>query len=107
MPTQRADHTPARALAASATQEGFPLTLADSSFPPRRRAGRFGEHRPDAELEPEAVRAQAAFSPDGRRLATASLDKSFHVSPLPFDEPYATATRLQAATWEEKVGPGG
>ncbi len=41
---------------------------------------------------------QAAFSPDGRRLATASLDKSFHVSPLHFDELHAMAVRLQAAT---------
>jgi WD40 repeat protein len=49
---------------------------------------------------------QAAFSPDGRRLATTSLDKSFHVSPLPYDELHATATRLQAATSEEKERPG-
>jgi len=41
---------------------------------------------------------QATFSPHGRRLAMASLDKSFHVSPLPFDELYATAARLQATT---------
>ena len=69
MPIQRADHTPARALAASATQEGFPLTLADSSFPPRRRAGRFGEHRSDAELEPErfAPRRRSARTGDASR----------------------------------------
>jgi WD40 repeat protein len=35
-----------------------------------------------------------AFSPDGTMLATASLDKTFHVSPLDFDELYDTARRL-------------
>ena len=45
---------------------------------------------------------QAAFSPDGRRLATASLDKSVHVAPLRFDELYAEARRLRAATTDQE-----
>jgi WD40 repeat protein len=39
-----------------------------------------------------------AFSPDGTKLATASLDKTFYVSPLRFDELYEEARRLRAAT---------
>ncbi|AKU13297.1 hypothetical protein AzCIB_3404 [Azoarcus sp. CIB] len=39
-----------------------------------------------------------AFSPDGTRLATASSDKTFNVSPLGFDELYAAAQRLQRET---------
>ncbi|NMF91191.1 WD40 repeat domain-containing protein [Aromatoleum petrolei] len=39
-----------------------------------------------------------AFSPDGTRLATASSDKTFHVSLLRFDELYAAATRLRRET---------
>jgi WD40 repeat protein len=39
-----------------------------------------------------------AFSPNGTMLATASLDKTFHVSPLSFKALYEKATRLQAAT---------
>ena len=44
----------------------------------------------------------AAFSPDGKRLATASLDKTFHISPVRFDELYKVAKRLQAAMSDEK-----
>jgi WD40 repeat protein len=40
---------------------------------------------------------QVAFSPDGRRLATASLDNRFQVSPLDFEELHEVAKRLQAA----------
>jgi WD40 repeat protein len=39
-----------------------------------------------------------AFSPDGTRLATASFDKNFHVSPLRFETLYETAKRLQSNT---------
>ncbi len=46
--------------------------------------------------------SDVAFSPDGTRLATASLDKTFHVSPLRFDELYEISQRLQAATSNEK-----
>lgn len=42
--------------------------------------------------------SQAAFSPDARKLATASMDNSFHISPLRFDELYDVAKRLQAVT---------
>lgn len=45
--------------------------------------------------------SDVAFSPDGTRLATASLDKTFHVSPLRFDELYEVAKRLQAAISDE------
>jgi WD40 repeat protein len=45
---------------------------------------------------------QAAFSPDGLRLATASMDRAFHVSPLRFDDLHAAAVRLQAATAGER-----
>jgi WD40 repeat protein len=41
--------------------------------------------------------SDVAFSPDGTKLATASLDKTFHVSPLDFTELYEVAKRLQAA----------
>jgi hypothetical protein len=43
-----------------------------------------------------------AFTPDGKLLATANLDKTFHVSPLRFDELYEIAQRLHAATSNEK-----
>jgi WD40 repeat protein len=43
-----------------------------------------------------------AFSPDGTKLATASLDNTFHVSPLHFDELYEVAKRLQTATSDKK-----
>lgn len=46
--------------------------------------------------------SDVAFSPDGTRLATASLDKNFHVSPLRFDELYEMAQRLRAAAFGEK-----
>jgi WD40 repeat protein len=39
-----------------------------------------------------------AFSPDGTELATASFDKTFHVSPLRFEALYEVAKRLRAAT---------
>jgi WD40 repeat protein len=42
--------------------------------------------------------SDVAFSPDGTKLATASFDKTFHVSPLDFTELYDVAKRLQAAT---------
>ncbi len=42
--------------------------------------------------------SDVAFSPDGTKLATASFDKTFHVSPLDFTELYDVAQRLQAAT---------
>lgn len=48
--------------------------------------------------------SDVAFSPDGTKLATASLDKTFHVSPLHFDELYEVAKRLQAATSGENPG---
>jgi WD40 repeat protein len=38
-----------------------------------------------------------AFSPNGSQLATASVDKTFHVSPLGFEELYEAALRLQSA----------
>jgi WD40 repeat protein len=38
-----------------------------------------------------------AFSPDGSKLATASLDKTFHVSPLVFQDLYKLAKQVQAA----------
>jgi WD40 repeat protein len=43
-----------------------------------------------------------AFSPDGTKLATASLDKTFHVSPLRFDDLYEAAKRLWSTTSGEK-----
>lgn len=43
-----------------------------------------------------------AVSRDGRRLATTNLDKTFHVSPLRFDELYEIAQRLHAATSNEE-----
>ncbi len=43
-----------------------------------------------------------AFSPDGKTLATASLDKTFHVSPLRFDDLYEAANRLWNTTSGEK-----
>lgn len=43
-----------------------------------------------------------AFSADGTKLATASLDKTFQVSPLRFAELYEEAKRLQATTSGEK-----
>ena len=48
--------------------------------------------------------SDVAFSPDGTKLATASLDKTFHVSPLDFTELYKVAKRLQAATSGENPG---
>lgn len=42
------------------------------------------------------------FSADGTKLATASLDKTFQVSPLRFAELYEKAKRLQATTTGEK-----
>jgi WD40 repeat protein len=45
--------------------------------------------------------SDVAFSPDGTRLATASLDKTFHVSPLRFEDLYEMAQRLHAATTGE------
>ena len=45
----------------------------------------------------KAVRG-LAFSPDGTKLATASEDKTFHVSPLRFDELYEAAKQLHSAT---------
>jgi WD40 repeat protein len=39
-----------------------------------------------------------AFSPDGKQLATAGLDKTFHVSPLEFRALYDLARRRQAET---------
>ena len=39
----------------------------------------------------------AAFSPDGSKLATASLDKTFQVSPLVFRDLYKLAKQVQAA----------
>ncbi len=38
----------------------------------------------------------AAFSPDGSKLATASLDKTFQVSPLVFQDLYKLAKQVQA-----------
>ena len=49
--------------------------------------------------------SDVAFSPDGTRLATASLDKTFHVSPLRFEELYAVAKRLKTATSGDKPQP--
>jgi WD40 repeat protein len=46
--------------------------------------------------------SDVAFSPDGTKLATASLDKTFHVSPLRFDELYEVAKRLRTATSGQK-----
>lgn len=43
-----------------------------------------------------------AFSPDGTLLATASNDKTFHVSPLAFEAVYEAARRLQKATAAER-----
>jgi WD40 repeat protein len=43
-----------------------------------------------------------AFSPDGALLATASNDKTFHVSPLAFEAVYEAARRLQQATAAER-----
>ncbi len=43
-----------------------------------------------------------AFSPDGTLLATASNDKTFHVSPLAFEAVYEVARRLQQATAAER-----
>jgi WD40 repeat protein len=43
-----------------------------------------------------------AFSADGTKLATASLDKTFQVSPLRFAELYKEAKRLRATTSGEK-----
>ncbi|HSP97914.1 MAG TPA: WD40 repeat domain-containing protein, partial [Candidatus Dormibacteraeota bacterium] len=45
---------------------------------------------------------QAVFSPDGSTLATASVDKTFSVSPLSFDALYDVATRLSKATGDGK-----
>jgi WD40 repeat protein len=45
---------------------------------------------------------QAVFSPDGGKLATASVDKTFSVSPLSFDALYDVATRLSKATGDGK-----
>jgi WD40 repeat protein len=38
-----------------------------------------------------------AFSPDGNELATASMDKTFHVSPLRLEALYEAARRLRSA----------
>jgi WD40 repeat protein len=46
---------------------------------------------------------QAAFSPDGKRLATASSDCSFSVTPLDFEALYALARRLRQANAEEQA----
>ena len=48
--------------------------------------------------------SDVAFSPDGSRLATASFDKTFHFSPLRFDELYQVARRLRAATSSDEQG---
>jgi WD40 repeat protein len=39
-----------------------------------------------------------AFSPDGSQVATASVDGTFHVSPLAFEALYEAALRLRSAT---------
>lgn len=46
--------------------------------------------------------SDVAFSPDGSKLATASLDKTFSVSPLDFEKLLEVATRLKAAISGEK-----
>lgn len=44
-----------------------------------------------------------AFSPDGTQLATASLDKTFHISPLAFSALYREAIkRHKAISWERE-----
>jgi WD40 repeat protein len=43
-----------------------------------------------------------AFSPDGSQLATASVDRTFHVSPLAFEVLYEAALRPRSATAGEE-----
>jgi WD40 repeat protein len=46
--------------------------------------------------------SNAAFSPDGTGLATASLDKTFHILPLRFEDLYFQTTRLNDAMSDDK-----